>query len=83
MANPLMPIALTDSEMDIVFDAARPLAVQDRDAFLKDIAERLTALPHLGDGIVHRVCAEVQRQHWNPPVGLELIGPLPRKYETF
>jgi hypothetical protein len=26
-----MPIALSDSELDIVFAAARPLAVQDRD----------------------------------------------------
>jgi hypothetical protein len=62
--------------------AARPLAVQDRDPFLRDVAERLAALPHLGDGAVHRVCAEVQRRHWDPPVGLELTGPLPRKYGT-
>jgi hypothetical protein len=46
---------------------------------LQEVAERLAALPHLGDGAVHRVCAEVQRKHWNPPVGLELTGPLPRK----
>jgi hypothetical protein len=45
----MMPLALTDSEMDIVMRAAQPLAVQDRDAFLRDIAERLAALPHLGD----------------------------------
>jgi hypothetical protein len=73
---------LTDTELDIVFAAAQPLALKDRDAFLKDIAERLTALPHLGDGVVHRVCAEVQRRHWDPPVGVEVVGPLPRKYGT-
>jgi hypothetical protein len=28
-----MPIALTDSELDIIFAAARLLAVQDRDPF--------------------------------------------------
>jgi hypothetical protein len=31
----------TDSEMDIVLAAARPLAVRDRDGFLKEVAERL------------------------------------------
>jgi hypothetical protein len=69
-----MPIALTDSELDIIFAAAQPLAVQDRDAFLQDVAKHLAALPHLGDGIVHRVCAEVQREHWDPPVGIEVAG---------
>jgi hypothetical protein len=82
MANPLMPIALTDSEMDIVFAAARPLAVQDRDPFLREVAKRLSGLLHLGDGLVFQICREVQRAHWEPPVGLELTGPLPRKYGT-
>jgi hypothetical protein len=77
-----MPIALTDSEMGIIFAAARPLAVQDRDPFLQEVAERLAALPHLGDGLVFQICREVQRGHWEPPVGLELTGPLPRKYGT-
>jgi hypothetical protein len=78
----LMPIALTDSELDIVFAAARPLAVQDRDPFLRDVAERLAALPHLGDGLVFQICREVQREHWDPPAGIEVVGPLPRKYGT-
>jgi hypothetical protein len=60
-------LRLSDSEMDIVMRAARPLQVDDRDAFLQDVAKHLAAMPHLGDGIVHRVCAEVQRQHWDPP----------------
>jgi hypothetical protein len=58
----MTPLKLTDSEMAIVFDAARPLQVQDRDAFLQAVATQLAALPHLGDGAVHRVCAEVQRR---------------------
>jgi hypothetical protein len=64
-----MPIALSDSELDIIFNAARPLAVQKRDAFLQDVAKHLAALPVRGDGIVHRVVAEVQREHFDPPVG--------------
>jgi hypothetical protein len=75
-------ISLTDSELDIVFAGARPLPVAVRDLFLREVAERLSSLSHLGDGAVHRVCAEVQRRHWDPPVGLELTGPLPRKYGT-
>jgi hypothetical protein len=78
----LMPLRLSDSELDIVFAAAQPLAVNDRDPFLRDVAERLAALPHLGDGLVFQICREVQRKHWEPPVGPELTGSLARKYGT-
>jgi hypothetical protein len=61
-------LRLTDSELDVVFAAARPLEVANRDAFLQDVAEHLAALPHLGDGVVHRVCVEAQRRHFDPPV---------------
>jgi hypothetical protein len=71
----LMPLALSDSELDIVFAAARPLQVQDRDPFLRAVAERLSSLPHLGDGLVFQICREVQREHWDPPVGIEVAGP--------
>jgi hypothetical protein len=71
-------LKLTDSQMDAVLAAARPLAVQDRDPFLQEIAARLTALPHLGDGVVHRVVAEVQRRHFDPPIGL--LEPPTRRY---
>jgi hypothetical protein len=70
----MTPLRLTDSEMDIVLAAARPLAVQDRDPFLQEVAARLSSLPHLGDGLVHRVCAEVQRAFWDPPI-LDVAGP--------
>jgi hypothetical protein len=33
----------------------------------RDVAERLAALPHLGDGLVFQICREVQREHWEPP----------------
>jgi hypothetical protein len=75
-------LRLTDSELDIVFASARPLQVAARDSFLRDVAERLAALPHLGDGAVHRVCAEVQHRHFDPPAGIEVVGPPPRKYGT-
>jgi hypothetical protein len=48
-------LKLTDSELDVVMCAARPLAVQDRDGFLQAVAERLSSLPHLGDGLVFQI----------------------------
>jgi hypothetical protein len=63
-----MPIALSDSELDIIFAAARPLQVRDRDLFLRDVATQLAAIPERGDGVVFQVCREVQRAHWDPPL---------------
>jgi hypothetical protein len=65
------PLSLTDSELDIVWAAARPLDVSRRDGFLQDVAEALSRLPQRGDGAVFRVVAEVQRRHFDPPLGLE------------
>jgi hypothetical protein len=52
-------LKLTDDQMDAVLVAARPLAVEHRDAFLKDVAEHLMALPHFGELWVAR---RVQRE---------------------
>jgi hypothetical protein len=38
-------------------------------------------MPERGDGIVHRVVAEVQRRYFDAPLQVE-DGPLPRKYGT-
>ena len=46
--------------------AARPLPVECRDAFLQAVAAELRG-HEVGPGIVHRVCAETQRQFFNPP----------------
>jgi hypothetical protein len=61
------PVRLSDSELDAVMAAARPLQPRDRDQFLRDIAAELAALPLLGDGAVHRAIVTVQRKHWDPP----------------
>jgi hypothetical protein len=66
----MTPLKLNDSELNIVMRAAQPLAPKDRDAFLQDVAKHLATLPVRGDGIVHRVCAEVQRRHFDAPVGI-------------
>jgi hypothetical protein len=60
-------IRLTDSQLDVVLAAARPLAVDKRDTFLQEVAAALEG-HEIGDGILHRVIAEVQRRHYDPPL---------------
>jgi hypothetical protein len=63
----MSPIKLTDDELDAVMAAARPLAVERRDAFLQQVASSLRRCGEIGPGTVHRVCAEAQRQFFDPP----------------
>ena len=60
-------VKLTDSELDAVMAAARPLDVAMRDAFLQQVARELGRCPEIGPGVVGRVCAEVQARYWIPP----------------
>jgi hypothetical protein len=62
------PLALTDTQLDIVFRLAAPLFDVDRASFLEDVAKALAGLPEVGDGIVARTCAQVQRKYWRPPI---------------
>jgi hypothetical protein len=55
------PIRLSDSQLTAVFEAARPLAVRDRDAFLLDLAAALQGVTDPGDGDVARAIRAVQR----------------------
>jgi hypothetical protein len=61
------PIALTDAQLTAVFEAARPLAVASRDAFLLDLASALQGIVDPGDGDVARAIRAVQRKHFDPP----------------
>lgn len=63
----MSPIRLSDSELDAVLAAARPLAVEDRDAFLRQVAEALQRCRELGPGSVYRAIAETQRAFIDPP----------------
>jgi hypothetical protein len=62
------PIRLSDSQLAAVFDAARPLAVRDRDAFLQAVAELLQARREIGDGDVHHAVVTAQRRFYDPPI---------------
>jgi hypothetical protein len=61
------PIRLTDSQLDAVLAAARPLRVADRDAFLQDVAAALQGRSEIGDGDIHRAVQAAQRKFWDPP----------------
>jgi hypothetical protein len=61
------PLALSDSEIAHVMSAARVLPIGDRDEFLRSVAATLQSQPVLGDGIVARVCRELQQRYWRPP----------------
>jgi hypothetical protein len=61
--SPMPLIRLTDAQLDVIMAAAEPLAVADRDPFLRDIAARLQGGDEIGDGLIHRVIAEVQHRY--------------------
>ncbi len=65
------PIALSDAQLTMILQAARPLPVEDRDRFLQAIADVLRDQRVLGDGTVHRAIAEVQRRFFDPPSSRE------------
>ena len=70
-------IKLSDDELSAVLAAARPIAVDRRDLFLQQVASELVRCDVVGPGVVHRVCAAVQRQHFDPP---DLGRGMPSKY---
>jgi hypothetical protein len=74
----MAPLKLTDEQLTAMMRAAQPLAVQDRDPFLRDVAAALAALPELDDGVAFRTICEIQRRHFDPPYE---SGPHPRAFE--
>ena len=48
-------ISLSNSELQIVLTAAKPIHPRDRDQFLRDCAAELSRFEVLGVGIVSRV----------------------------
>jgi hypothetical protein len=68
MSNPSpRPLSLSDSQLDAVIRASAPLAPHDRSAFLVAVADALRDVSVVGDGSVHRICAEQQRRFLSPP----------------
>jgi hypothetical protein len=64
----MIPLSLTDSQLDTIHRLAWPLAPGDRGPFLEAVAAKLAERPELaGDGYIARVAIEVQRRFWTPP----------------
>jgi hypothetical protein len=65
---PAGPLALSNSELDIVMAAARPLDVDRRDEFLQAVAGALARHGgEIGPGVVYAVCREQQRRFFDAP----------------
>jgi len=61
------PIRLSDAELATVMAAARPIAHYQRDRFLQAAVDELARCGQVVQGVVHRVCAMLQRQFFDPP----------------
>jgi hypothetical protein len=63
-----MPLALTDSQMDQILLAARPLPPRDRDGFLKTVVVMLdNRHGPVGDGDVNRAVRAAVKNFFDPP----------------
>ena len=58
-----MPLSLSDDEYAAVMQAAGPIHPMQRDDFLRALAAELERHPATGVGLVHRLCAELQRRY--------------------
>jgi hypothetical protein len=61
------PIRLSDEQMSALLAASHPLPPDSRSAFLEHCARELARLPIFGDGVLHRVIMQVQREYFEPP----------------
>jgi hypothetical protein len=63
------PLALTDSQMSTVMNAAAVLTNPlDRSAFLVALAAALRDEREIGDGILGRTIRRLQREYFRPPL---------------
>jgi hypothetical protein len=75
----MLPLRLTDHQLDTVMSGAGPLHPQDRHKYLQRVAELLYVQGEPGDGAVARACREAQRAFLAPPIDTG-HGGRPRKY---
>jgi hypothetical protein len=61
------PIRLSDEQMSALLAASHPLPPDSRSAFLEHCAREIARLPMVGDGVLHRVIMQVQREYFDPP----------------
>jgi hypothetical protein len=61
------PLALSDSELAAIMNAAKPIPPERRDGFLLAVASELKRCGEIGPGSVGRAIRAVQRQYFDPP----------------
>jgi hypothetical protein len=59
-------LRLPAHDFDRLMQAAKPLHLPDRNAFLKDVAAELGRHEVVGPGLLHRVISEVQPRYIAP-----------------
>jgi hypothetical protein len=64
-------LRLTDDQLAMIGNFARPLHHLDRGPFLQTVA-RLLADCEIGDGTVSRAARKAQREFLRPPTGIEM-----------
>lgn len=62
------PLKLSEDQMMTLLAASNPLPADVRAAFLEHCAQEIAALPEVGDGVLHRVVARVQKLYFDPPL---------------
>jgi hypothetical protein len=64
----MLPLALSDDQLDTIMRGAAPLPPQDRHKYLQRVAELLYQQGEIGDGAVARACREAQKLFFDPPI---------------
>jgi hypothetical protein len=62
-----MPLSLSDAEYTAVQAAAAPVHPLQRGAFLQALAKELEPYSEIGPGLVHRLCADLQKRYGVTP----------------
>ena len=58
-----MPLSLSNDEFDAVQAAAASIHPLHRGAFLQALAKELEPYSEIGPGLVHRLCADLQKRY--------------------
>jgi hypothetical protein len=62
-----MQVSLTSAQESIIIDAGAALSPEARKLLRERVLAELQSVPVLGDGIVWRISAAVQKAIWAPP----------------
>jgi hypothetical protein len=57
-----MAIPISESVYFAIQQAARPIVANERNQFLSEMALELAKHPEIGEGLAHRLAAELQRK---------------------